>query len=75
LAVVLGLSAGQAPANEQTIAFSGATLMDGTGAMPIEDAVLVVGGGRIATLAGRPMSRFPRTPSASTCRVAGSSLA
>jgi imidazolonepropionase-like amidohydrolase len=50
LAVGLGLLAGQAPANEPSVAFSGATLIDGTGAMPIEDAVLVVAGGRIATV-------------------------
>lgn len=50
--VLLGSAQAQAP---QVLAFVGATLVDGTGAAPVEDGVLLVSAGRI-TAAG-PRSR------------------
>jgi imidazolonepropionase-like amidohydrolase len=48
LAVLLALAAGPAPAGAQTTALVGATLIDGTGAAPVADAVVVVRDDRIA---------------------------
>jgi imidazolonepropionase-like amidohydrolase len=51
------MAARTTPAAGGTLAITGATLIDGTGAPPVRDAVLVVRGGRIA--AAGPRSRVP----------------
>lgn len=49
------------PARPDTLlAFVGATLIDGTGAPPLTDAVVVVSGSRIAAVGGRATTAVPR---------------
>ncbi len=50
---VLGYSLSTAWANEGSILFYGATVIDGTGAPPLEDAALVVSDGRIRAIGSR----------------------
>jgi hypothetical protein len=46
LLIFLGLSVSQAPAQGQPVAIDGARLIDGTGAPPVDDAVVVTDGDR-----------------------------
>ena len=48
-----------ATANDGTIAFVGATIIDGTDAEPLEDGVLVITDGRIRTVGPRDAVTIP----------------
>ena len=48
-------------ANEGTIAFIGATIIDGTDAPPLENGVLVITDGRIQTVGPRSDVTLPQT--------------
>jgi imidazolonepropionase-like amidohydrolase len=48
-----------APSDSGPVAFVGATLIDATGAPPVRDAVVVVGGGRIAAAGPRKSVKIP----------------
>ena len=58
LGLLLGLSA-QVAANEGSLAFVGARIIDGTAAEPIEDGVLVITDGRIRTVGPRSAVTIP----------------
>ncbi len=45
---------------EGTYAVTGARIIDGAGGAPIDDAVMIVGGGRIAAIGRRASTRIPR---------------
>jgi imidazolonepropionase-like amidohydrolase len=47
------------PAGAQTVAIVGATLIDGTGAEPVKDAVVVIDGGRITAVGPRTRVAVP----------------
>jgi len=49
----------QATANEGTIAFVGATIIDGTGAAPLQDGVLVITDGRVRSVGPRSEVTLP----------------
>jgi len=53
------LAAGVAGAPQDTIAISGATLIDGTGSAPVPDAVIVTRGGRILAAGARGSVTIP----------------
>jgi imidazolonepropionase-like amidohydrolase len=61
------------PMASGTIAFTGATLIDGTGRAPIPDATIVVSNGRI--IAAGPRSSIPIPAGAHAIRVDGKTIA
>jgi len=61
-----------APASDQVIALVNGTLIDGTGAAPIRDAVMVIRQGRIATVGERARINIP--PDAKTIDVQGTTI-
>lgn len=60
LALLAGVTLSAAPAAERSIAFVGATLIDGNGGAPLHDAVVVVTGRRIAAVGGRGSIQPPK---------------
>jgi imidazolonepropionase-like amidohydrolase len=60
LVLLLVLSAGCAEANDDIVAYIGATLIDGTGAAAISDAVLVVDAGLVTNVGSAAVVRIPR---------------
>ena len=56
--LVLCCACGGAPA-ERTIAFTGARVLDGTGSAPVDEAVLIVVGGRVAGLGSANQVEIP----------------
>jgi imidazolonepropionase-like amidohydrolase len=60
LALLLVLTAGCTQANDGVVAYVGATLIDGTGAAAISDAVLVVEAGRVTDVGPAAEVRIPR---------------
>lgn len=58
--VSLAAAVGCADSGSETIAYVGATLIDGTGAAPIADAVLLVEGGRVAGVGSAEAVQIPR---------------
>lgn len=59
-ALVIGLVCGlNAWANEGSLAFTGATIIDGTSAAPLADAVLVITDGRVQSIGPRADVRIP----------------
>lgn len=61
-----------APVNAETVAFSGATLIDGTGAAPVSDSVIVVTDGRITAVGPRASVSIPA--GARTVNVSGKTI-
>ena len=55
----LALASGMGQAAGRPVAFVGATVIDGTGAAPVEDAVLLVEDGRVVALGTRAEVRIP----------------
>ncbi len=66
------LLAAPALCEEQTVAFTGARLIDGSGAAPIENAVLLVRGERI--VAAGPAEKVPTPPGAKVIDLAGKTI-
>src|SRR5262245_55955552 len=60
IALLAGVTLSAAPAAERSIAFVGATLIDGRGGAPLQDAVVVVTGRRIAAVGGRGSIQQPK---------------
>lgn len=60
LACMGGETGGDGPAGEGVLAFTGARLVDGTGAPPVEDAVLLVWDGRIHAVGPARAVDIPR---------------
>ena len=60
LALLVVLTAGCADAHNNAVAYVGATLIDGTGAAAIPDAVLVVDAGRVTDVGPAAEVRVPR---------------
>jgi len=60
LSILAAAACARQPAGLPTTAFVGARLIDGTGDSPIEDAALVVQGGRILAVGGRNAVQLPR---------------
>ena len=50
------------PAANQTIAIVGATLIDGRGASPVNDAVVIVRGEKIVAVGARAAVTIPKPP-------------
>ncbi len=48
-----------APADAQTLAITGATIIDGTGRAPVSDGVIVIEGGRITSVGRAPGVKIP----------------
>ena len=62
-----------APAAESSVtALVGATLIDGTGAAPVSDAVVLVDGTDITAAGAVPTWRSPKAPAGSTSPASGS---
>ena len=59
LAAPAALAAQDAPRPPAPVALVGATLLDGTGAPPVPDAVVLVRGGRVACAGARSACRIP----------------
>ena len=59
ISVTLGALAAVPARAQEVRAFVGGTLIDGTGAVPVRDAVLIVRGGRIACAGARPTCAVP----------------
>ncbi len=57
--IVLGMTACAASEADRTVAFVGARLIDGTGRLPIDDAVIVVRAGRVAEVGTASSVRIP----------------
>jgi imidazolonepropionase-like amidohydrolase len=72
LALILGASVAAPLAQDPVTAFVGATIVDGTGAAPIENGVILVSNGRI-TAAG-PASRVTVPPGATRVDLRGKTL-
>ncbi len=61
-----------APVSAETVALSGATLIDGTGAAPVRDSVIVMTDGRITTVGPRASVSIPA--GARTVNVSGKTI-
>ena len=59
MAALLSLSQRLSPSASGPIAITGATLIDGTGASPVSDAVVVIDGGRIVSAGARAAVKLP----------------
>ena len=57
--IACSLAGGGAAAAQQTTAITGGTIIDGTGANPIRDGVIVIEGGRISAVGPRASVRVP----------------
>ncbi len=72
ISLAVWLCIAQAAANEGSIAFVGATIIDGTEAAPLSDGVIVITNGRIRTVGPRASVTIP--PGAEIIDVAGKTI-